>query len=181
MIRHVAAAARRRPFVLVVPLAVALLGVSAFAGLELAAGGDAPPGDVGSGAATANTGICKNVKQAFAVHGYAATLSTSFSDIAGAKVTFTVSGTTNTCLIVSYTAVAESSSTAGEFRALLDGATVANPAELTLTYFDVWKSVAATYVLTGVPPGKHTLSMQFASFGGPIVEVSNGTLVVGFK
>jgi hypothetical protein len=187
MFKHAAAKARRRPFVLVLPLTVALLGASAFAGLQLAAGGraDDGPGAVSPDAVTANTGVCKNVKQAFAVHTYAITQSTTFVDITSntgpAAVTFTVSGTTNTCLIVYYTASAQSTGTAGYVRALLDGTKVGNPVQALVSYFSGWKSAAANFVLTGVPPGKHTLAMQFKSYGGQAVELDTGTLVVGFR
>jgi hypothetical protein len=136
---------------------------------------------VSPGAVSANTGICKNVKQAFAVNGYANTTSTSFVDITNASVTFTVSGTTNTCLIVYFTAVAESTGDESKVRALLDGTTVGNPPATALTYFEDWNSVSANFVLTGVAPGKHTLTMQVESFSGGLVEIVNGTLVVGFK
>ena len=183
MFKHAAAGARSRPFVLVLPLTVALLGVSAFAGLQLAAGGSARGANdsPSPGAVSANTEICKSVKQAFAVHLYAGTQSTTFVDITGAAVTFTVSGTTNTCLIVSYTAVAESQDVL-IIRALLDGTTPGNPTQRSLTPFHgTWDSGAATFVLTGVAPGNHTLTMQFRSFAGGVAEINNGTLVVGFR
>jgi hypothetical protein len=65
----------------------------------------------------------------------------------------------------------------------LDGTTVGNPSRTYLTYFDpAWHRTSAAFVFTGVAPGKHTLSIQLASYSdGHVVEIDQGTLVVGFK
>jgi hypothetical protein len=189
LLGHAAAKVRRKVLVLVLPLTLALFAATALVGLQLAAGdtarasggGDRAPATLGPAAVTAATGVCKIGKQAFAVHGYTATLSTSFVDVAGASVTFNVGGRGSTCLTVNYTAVAESSGTAGDVRAVLDGSTIGNPARSMLTYFDSWKSTAASFVITGVSPGTHTLTIQFASFGGQIVEITTGTLIVSYR
>ncbi len=179
---------RRRPLVLVAPVALVLLAVSAFAGLQLAAGGDVrargssdDPAAVARTVASPTAGVCKNVKQAFATHAYFASSSTAFVDIPGAATTFTVGGTTATCLIVTYTVTAEGDGAAGNVRATLDGAPAGNPVQSLVAYFDPWHSAQATFVLTGVAPGKHTLQMQLSSSSGNLVEIVAGTLVTGFR
>jgi len=146
-------------------------------------------------ATPAVVGSCFAPKQAFATHGDGnSTTSASFVDIPGATVPFTVGvGSPSTCVTIAFTSMAFAPVDAILLvRAVLDHSTVAHPSDVVLDGDSdedgdgrTSRSHAMNFVLTGVAPGPHTITMQFASGTavaggqiGPPVFIDRGTTVV---
>lgn len=111
----------------------------------------------------------------------------SFDDLEGMSVSFSIPGTTNTCLMVAFT---------GEFnvgtdseiaiRAVLDGKTVGTPsyASILQASFNESESSAArgfNFFFSGVTPGPHTVKVQWRSGFGNTVTVFRRSMVVFHK
>jgi hypothetical protein len=125
-------------------------------------------------------------KQAYANHDdQNGTTSTTFVNIPGARVPFTVSTRGGAkCVSVLFTSmafVAPGSSELLGVRALLDGAVAGNPSE---TQFEAASpsgyavSHAMNFTFSAVAPGAHTIRMQFRSFNGGPVFIHRGTTIV---
>jgi hypothetical protein len=124
----------------------------------------------------------KQTKQAYANHAdFNGTTSTTFVNIPGARVPFTVSTTGGAkCVSVLFTSMAFVPP-GSSVRALLDGAVAGNPSE---TQFEGESlngsavSHAMNFTFSAVAPGAHTIRMQFRSFGGGSVFIHRGTTIV---
>src|SRR5437667_459835 len=131
------------------------------------------------------SGHCKVSKMAFVSHGAGnSTTSTSFVDLPGAVVTFSVGGTTPTCLMVSFTSVcfAGQSGQQLKVRALLDNSVVSEPPEVEFVGPGIAagaESNAMNFLWTNVAPGNHTVKIQFVV--GGTVFLHEGTTVVFYR
>ena len=106
------------------------------------------------------------------------TLSTStnsknFIDVQEGAVSFNIAGTNRTCIIVEFHAQASAGLNEGIFvRAVLDGSTVGQPAEVRLTAGNPLAIAHSfPFVFPGVLPGPHTIQVQLKSFNGTTVSV----------
>jgi hypothetical protein len=155
-----------------------------------AAGGGGDNGVRGTGIASSqNLAVrCagKQTKQAYANHDdQNGTTSTTFVNIPGARVPFTVSTRGGAkCVSVLFTSMAFVSTGSSDLlavRALLDGAVAGNPSE---TQFEAESpsgyavSHAMNFTFSAVAPGTHTIRMQFRSFSGGSVFIHRGTTIV---
>ncbi len=139
-----------------------------------------------AGPATVIVGGCKAAKVDFAANDVGtSTTSTSFVDLPGASVTFSIGGAATSCVVADYSGQAFAPSPRLLFiQALLDGASLGAPSPVQLvggsadTFSD---SYSMQFVWPSVAPGVHTVKIQFRSFEGGSVAVNRGTLVVQHK
>jgi hypothetical protein len=127
----------------------------------------------------------KQTKQAYTNHDdQNGTTSTTFVNIPGARVPFTVSTRGGAkCVSVLFTSMAfvPTGSDLLMVRALLDGAVAGNPSE---TQFEADSpsgyavSHTMNFTFSAVAPGTHTIRMQFRSFSGGPVFIHRGTTIV---
>ena len=105
------------------------------------------------------------------------TTSTTFVDVPGMSVDFTIGGQVRSCLKIEYSAVAFAPDDELMFvRALLDGAVAGSPSEVQLSGDDDedvnghWaRSHAFNFAFANVAPGAHTIEIQWRSeFGGTV-------------
>jgi hypothetical protein len=177
---------RKWLFALVIAVALVVAGGSTL----YAAGGGSDNGVRTTGIASSQDVAVrcagKQTKQAYANHDdYNRTTSTTFVNIPGARVPFTVSTRGGAkCVSVLFTSmafVAPGSSELLGVRALLDGAVAGNPSE---TQFEAASpsgyavSHAMNFTFSAVAPGAHTIRMQFRSFNGGPVFIHRGTTIV---
>jgi hypothetical protein len=173
-------------------LALVMAGALVVAGGSTlyAAGGGGDHGVVATGIASSQDVAVrcagKQTKQAYTNHDdQNGTTSTTFVNIPGATVPFTVSTRGGAkCVSVLFTSMAfvpTGSSGLLMVRALLDGAVVGNPSE---TQFEAASpsglavSHALNFTFSAVAPGAHRIRMQFRSFSGEAVFIHRGTTIV---
>ena len=116
----------------------------------------------------------------------ASTTSTTFVDVPDMVVSFTIPGTTSTCIVVPYTSnVWTGRDELIYIRAQLDGAVNGFPAEVQLEGDSDedgdgrWaRAHAFSFVFPNVTPGAHTLRIQWRSFFGGTVLTHWRTVVV---
>jgi hypothetical protein len=128
---------------------------------------------------------CDTPKTSFRTYDLSAsnsTVSTTFIDIPATSVSFTVGGTTKTCLIVvEFSAEVVAANTQQlRIRAVLDGVTGGLPAEVVLQQGGLASNQTAVFSFVGVSPGPHAVKMQFrAAFngGGAVTVLKRNTLV----
>jgi hypothetical protein len=107
--------------------------------------------------------------------------STTFVNISDAELDISVGGSDPTCLIVVFTAQTQTASNENmAVRARIPGVGNGEPAEFSLgPGTGTTEARAAQFVFDDVPPGDHTLRMQFRSvINGTSVTISRPTVVV---
>jgi hypothetical protein len=124
------------------------------------------------------------------------TTSTTYVNVPDMSVSFTISGTASTCIVVSYTAEVYTGSDPNSLignevmfvRARLDGAVVGFPAEAQFEGDSdedgdgAWaRAHAFNFVFPNVAPGAHTLRIQWRSIFGGTVVTHRRTAVVYHK
>lgn len=113
------------------------------------------------------------------------TTSTAFVDLVGSNVSFKVGGTVNTCVLVDFSAqaFAPNLGTLLMVRALRDGSLVSVDGEIQLEADSAQFSDAHAYnfLFTNVPPGRHSVKMQFRTFfAGDNVTINDFNMRVNF-
>jgi hypothetical protein len=129
----------------------------------------------------------KQTMQSYVNHGdFNTTNSTSFVDLPGASVRFTV-GRGAKCVSVLFTSMAFASrdDEVVFVRALLDGTVVAEPSETQFSGDDdedrdvaAARSHAMNFLFAPVAAGSHTVQMQFRSAFGDMVTIHRGSTIV---
>jgi hypothetical protein len=132
---------------------------------------------------------CSTVRLSFASSNNTSqtTTSTTFVNVPDMSVSFTIPGTTSTCITVHYTAVVWTGT--GDrlinVRARLDGAVNGFPAEVQFAGFDGDNTLAQAhtfnFVFPNVAPGAHTLRIQWRSPLGGTVYTHERTAIVYHK
>jgi hypothetical protein len=131
----------------------------------------------GGGAAVPIKGTCKVTKISFATAESAeSTASPSFVDLPGTAVTFRIGGTRPACLEVELSAEAFAPNDAAmTVRALLDGNLIGSPLVAIFAADDNdggdvgnFAAHAMSFGFVDVPPGVHTVNIQWRSFGGEV-------------
>jgi len=107
--------------------------------------------------------------------------STTFGNLPHAAITFTQGGRRATCVVVQFSAVAQSGVDRLEIRAVLDGNVIATPP--TTDFASTTTPPAAnsySFVFASVEPGMHTVQMQYSSLDGGVVTVKDHVTIVQF-
>lgn len=110
------------------------------------------------------------------------TISSSYIDLAQARVSFRQGGNTPSCVLVRFSANANGDQSNFAIRALLDGAELALPNELVVTD-GADKGPAArrfTFVLPSVSPGSHTVAIQYRRLNGTDGRMNAHNTIVWF-
>ena len=152
-------------------LVVACLAVGASV---VMAGGKRSDSGLGATAALAGeiSGACPVKQVAYATHGNSnLTTSTSYVDLPGATINWTVGGGLATCVLVMFNATTfDPGGNQLYVRAVLDGATIGDPGDNQIdggTTTPAWgRTHSAQFVFPSVSPGAHTLQIQFRSGTG---------------
>ena len=114
------------------------------------------------------------------------TINLSYVNIAETSVSFTMGGTTPSCVTVEFAAMAWAPSNGNlEVRAILDGNLVGSPRDVQLSGDDDedndgrWaRSHAMNFAFNDVRPGPHTITIQFRSATGSRVFVGKASTFV---
>lgn len=114
------------------------------------------------------------------------TTSTSFVKVPNASMNITVSGTSNSCVIISFSALTWVEGDHAMFvQAVLDGSTIAKPGPQQFAGSDAPLSFAVVksfdFIFPSVAPGSHTVKMQFRSNDGAVVYEHQHTLVAQYR
>ena len=108
------------------------------------------------------------------------TTSTSFVDVEFTQLTFTSQGAVADCVVVVFAASAISENAALFVRAQLDGKN-GKPTGIKFADHTRFETGAAIFVFGDVAKGDHTVSIQFRSSNGSVVELQNRGVMAMFK
>jgi hypothetical protein len=116
------------------------------------------------------------------------TSSQFFQEIPDNGLIFTQGGSSSGCVVIHYSADVFSSDTPDNamiVRPLLDGATLAAPAQVVFTADDdedldglFFRSQAFQFIFPTVAPGRHRVVMQWRSVGGTVINMHSRTMTV---
>jgi hypothetical protein len=118
------------------------------------------------------------------VNMFSATSSTSYQDLPGASVDFTIDpGSPQTCVIVKFSGQVQAPAPGGaRVRILLD-----QPAAFSRQFVEFYASgtrsegQTATFILYNLPAGARNVRIQFASANGSEVSVGNAAVAVTYE
>jgi hypothetical protein len=151
-------------------IAAAVLAAALVFGTGNAVYSAAGAGDDGQGAVTANvqphvTGSnCELIKVDFATSSTRQkTTSTTYVDVVDSVIPVTIGGSSPTCLEADFTAQASAPSSVLRVRAVLDGTTVGEPADVKLVTLSDANTHGMNFFWADVPAGSHSVKMQYLS------------------
>jgi hypothetical protein len=97
------------------------------------------------------------------------TSSSTYVDVIDTRIRFTQGGSSKSCVIVSFSAQADTPGAVMQVRAVLDGNIECLPTDNSFVggtgALGTFTSRAMNYVCENVAPGVHAVKMQFRSFG----------------
>jgi hypothetical protein len=115
------------------------------------------------------------------------TSSTSFVTLFGGTRTINVGGTASTCVVVDLSvqgfAPTAATDTLMMVRVLLDGVSSANGEIQMVAESDTWSDAHAyNFVFPSVPPGFHTITLQFRTFfSGDTVHINDYSAIINHR
>jgi len=114
------------------------------------------------------------------------TTSSTFVDVTGSEVSFNIGGNNNTCVLVDFSGQVFAPGTTNNLmfvKAVLDNSITSVDGQIQLVAESNTRSDAHAYnfLFTEVPPGAHTVKMQYEASGGGQVSINDFNMVVYHK